>query len=355
MNKRSKSNTSTKGIENTMAPSTKSTKGITTSADRKKRNEEPLIADISLSKKDQRSQQIKPSRVVTMQALQEMSDDDDNYDDDGELPPESEWSKEALALKAAIEAGTFDAAVLHKDDDDDGSLFEEVDLESDEDDEDDEPIDESGEQNDLQVDDDDDGEEEDDGNNDEDEEEIDADADEEEEEEELNIRNESAMGRKMVSNAVDNEDDEIDYDDEVEQEEEDDEENRAIIETNTTRAKALQVVTASILAEKKNWDWSETFDIVPPTPLPFNKEVVKATGGVSATTNPLGIHDDLQREVAFYDVALEAVLEAKVLCHKAGIPFTRPDDFFAEMVKTDGTFQPVAFLIFTNQQIKIHP
>ena len=58
---------------------------------------------------------------------------------------------------------------------------------------------------------------------------------------------------------------------------------------------------------------------------------------LSTTTNPLGIHDDLQREVAFYDVALEAVLEAKVLCHKAGIPFTRPDDFFAEMVKTDGT------------------
>jgi rRNA-processing protein EBP2 len=282
-------------------------------------------------------------------------DDDDDNDDDGELPPESEWNKEALALKAAIEAGTFDAAVLQSNNDnDDGSSFEEVDLESD-DDEDEEQIDESGEHDDLIVaenndddiaddvddDDDDEGDDVDDDVDDNDDEEDDDDAVDEDEEEidDVDFKNKSSNGVNMDCGADTKVDD--DDDDNEEKDEDDEDEHHALVKTNETRAKALQVVTASLLAEKKNWDWSETFDIVPPTPLPFNKEVVKATSGVSATVatttvNPLGIHDDLQREVAFYDVALEAVLEAKILCHKAGIPFTRPDDFFAEMVKTDG-------------------
>ena len=162
----------------------------------------------------------------------------------------------------------------------------------------------------------------------------------------VDSKNEPSIDVGTVTKADDDEDD-VERDEENDDDDEDG--NNALYESNATRAKALQVVTASLMAEKKNWDWSETFHVVPPTPLPFNKEVVNATSGVSAapaTTNPLGIHDDLQREVAFYDVALEAVLEAKILCHKAGIPFTRPDDFFAEMVKTDGMFVagPVNFL-----------
>ena len=155
-------------------------------------------------------------------------------------------------------------------------------------------------------------------------------------EDDIEEEEEEVISDVKIESAIDG----IDKDDDVDIEDEDDEdENRALMESNATRAKALQVVTASLLAEKKNWDWSETLDVVPHTPLPFNKDVAKTTSGVSSATatNPLGIHDDLQREVAFYDVALEAVLEAKLLCHKAGIPFTRPDDFFAEMVKTDGT------------------
>jgi rRNA-processing protein EBP2 len=75
--------------------------------------------------------------------------------------------------------------------------------------------------------------------------------------------------------------------------------------------------------------WAEKIFIIPPTPLPFGLEE-----GASGT--PLDIHDDLKREVAFYDMALEAVVEARVKCKKADIPFSRPEDFFAEMVKTDG-------------------
>jgi len=53
---------------------------------------------------------------------------------------------------------------------------------------------------------------------------------------------------------------------------------------------------------------------------------------------PIEVHDDLKREVAFYNLALEAVHAARQQCETLGMPFTRPEDFFAEMVKTDGKY-----------------
>ena len=52
--------------------------------------------------------------------------------------------------------------------------------------------------------------------------------------------------------------------------------------------------------------------------------------------NVLDVHDDLKREVAFYNIALDAVRDARDLCKASQTPFQRPEDFFAEMVKTDG-------------------
>ncbi|GFZ45146.1 hypothetical protein JCM24511_02872 [Saitozyma sp. JCM 24511] len=45
--------------------------------------------------------------------------------------------------------------------------------------------------------------------------------------------------------------------------------------------------------------------------------------------------DDLQREMAFYKVALEQVAPARKLAAKYDIPFSRPTDYYAEMVKSD--------------------
>jgi rRNA-processing protein EBP2 len=47
------------------------------------------------------------------------------------------------------------------------------------------------------------------------------------------------------------------------------------------------------------------------------------------------VHDDLNRELSFYKQSLDASVEARRLLLKEGIPFSRPNDFFAEMVKTD--------------------
>ena len=46
-------------------------------------------------------------------------------------------------------------------------------------------------------------------------------------------------------------------------------------------------------------------------------------------------NDDLIREQAFYNIARAATVEARSLLKKASIPFSRPADYFAEMVKTE--------------------
>jgi rRNA-processing protein EBP2 len=100
---------------------------------------------------------------------------------------------------------------------------------------------------------------------------------------------------------------------------------------NSMNSKALIVVAAELNALHSKMPWGETFAIVAPTPLPFGQNG-------DPDQNPLDIHDDLKREVAFYNTALEAVNLARPKLKAAGIPFTRPDDFFAEMVKTDGKY-----------------
>ncbi|CAK4034332.1 related to rRNA processing (Ebp2) [Lecanosticta acicola] len=47
------------------------------------------------------------------------------------------------------------------------------------------------------------------------------------------------------------------------------------------------------------------------------------------------VEDDLNRELAFYRQSLEAVTEARDRLKKEGVPFSRPTDFFAEMVKSE--------------------
>ncbi|OCK81876.1 Ebp2-domain-containing protein, partial [Lepidopterella palustris CBS 459.81] len=47
------------------------------------------------------------------------------------------------------------------------------------------------------------------------------------------------------------------------------------------------------------------------------------------------VEDDLTRELAFYSQSLSAVKEARTLLKKEGVQFSRPTDYFAEMVKSD--------------------
>lgn len=69
-----------------------------------------------------------------------------------------------------------------------------------------------------------------------------------------------------------------------------------------------------------------------PSTLPFSavQSVTSAEPVVIAD-----VDDDLNRELAFYRQSLDAVTEARVQLKKEGVPFTRPADYFAEMVKSE--------------------
>lgn len=51
--------------------------------------------------------------------------------------------------------------------------------------------------------------------------------------------------------------------------------------------------------------------------------------------------DDLQRELAFYTQSLEAARQGRSKLLAEGVPFSRPKDYFAEMVKEDAHMEKV--------------
>jgi rRNA-processing protein EBP2 len=69
-----------------------------------------------------------------------------------------------------------------------------------------------------------------------------------------------------------------------------------------------------------------------PSTLPFS-----ATQSVTSAepVQIADVEDDLNRELAFYRQSLDAVTEARAKLKKEGVPFTRPTDYFAEMVKSE--------------------
>jgi hypothetical protein len=66
--------------------------------------------------------------------------------------------------------------------------------------------------------------------------------------------------------------------------------------------------------------------------LPFSENQVIIS---DAPTDIPDMDDDLNRELAFYKQSLDAVTKARGLLKKEGVPFSRPADYFAEMVKSD--------------------
>mmetsp|Transcript_22022 Transcript_22022/g.32159 ORF Transcript_22022/g.32159 Transcript_22022/m.32159 type:complete len:369 (+) Transcript_22022:56-1162(+) len=119
-------------------------------------------------------------------------------------------------------------------------------------------------------------------------------------------------------------------DDSSSEEKEEDGEEEIYAEEKRKKAnslKALRSVTTKLTADKACLPWPEKLDVVPPTPLPF--------GQVTEDGLVIDVHDDLKREVAFYNLALEAVHSSRTECERKNVPYSRPADFFAEMVKTD--------------------
>jgi rRNA-processing protein EBP2 len=70
-------------------------------------------------------------------------------------------------------------------------------------------------------------------------------------------------------------------------------------------------------------------------------ETLVVTAKESTFASKEDISDDLKRELKFYEQALNAAKDAKVKIENAGLVFTRPSDYFAEMVKSDDHMKKV--------------
>jgi len=86
---------------------------------------------------------------------------------------------------------------------------------------------------------------------------------------------------------------------------------------------------------KLNLDWIETLDVTSDT-----KNLQGATGN-DAVGKEKNVKDDFQREMLFYCQAQEALKEALGKLQCLGIATVRPEDYFAEMVKSDVHMQKV--------------
>ncbi|KAI0833060.1 Ebp2-domain-containing protein [Hypoxylon sp. FL0890] len=80
--------------------------------------------------------------------------------------------------------------------------------------------------------------------------------------------------------------------------------------------------------------------------IPTDKSVPFATHQSIVSVEPTAdsiedIQDDLKRELAFYAQSLDAAKRARALLKAEGVPFSRPTDYFAEMVKDDGHMEKV--------------
>ncbi|KAM3177222.1 hypothetical protein ACTXT7_004983 [Hymenolepis weldensis] len=95
---------------------------------------------------------------------------------------------------------------------------------------------------------------------------------------------------------------------------------------------------------KKSLPWVERLDVVTePAPPPKESDLDNDVAKIDP-------NDDFKREALFYRVAQSAVLEAIPKLHDFGIPTKRPNDYFAEMIKSDAHMTKVRENIVVNKK-----
>lgn len=135
----------------------------------------------------------------------------------------------------------------------------------------------------------------------------------------------------------DEDDDEEDGDEEKdEEEEEEDEEEEDVPISDVELDSDTDVVPHSKLTINNT---AALKDSLARIQLPWSKHsFVEHQSVMSAEKTELGIkdiYDDTERELAFYKQGLDAVKQARSTLLKLKVPFSRPLDYFAEMVKSD--------------------
>ncbi|XP_029906282.1 putative rRNA-processing protein EBP2 [Myripristis murdjan] len=100
---------------------------------------------------------------------------------------------------------------------------------------------------------------------------------------------------------------------------------------------------------RKGLPWVERLDVTNP---PAADVVAQAEGKLPTADNrDVNADDDFQREMFFYRQAQATVLEALPLLNKAGVATKRPEDYFAEMAKSDQQMQKIRKKLIAKQTI----
>lgn len=100
---------------------------------------------------------------------------------------------------------------------------------------------------------------------------------------------------------------------------------------------------------RKNLPWVERLDSIN---LPAEDIVAKAEGkAIDKNSGEINPDDDFQREMFFYRQAQAAVLEALPRLKKLKIATKRPEDYFAEMAKSDQQMQKIRQKLITKQSM----
>ncbi|XP_057696088.1 probable rRNA-processing protein EBP2 isoform X2 [Corythoichthys intestinalis] len=100
---------------------------------------------------------------------------------------------------------------------------------------------------------------------------------------------------------------------------------------------------------KKDLPWVERLDLTNP---PVEDVLAKMGGKKESESNgEVNANDDFQREMYFYRQAQATVLEALPLLKKNCIATKRPDDYFAEMAKSDQHMQKIRKKLLSKQAI----
>ncbi|KAG8376514.1 hypothetical protein BUALT_Bualt09G0071300 [Buddleja alternifolia] len=86
---------------------------------------------------------------------------------------------------------------------------------------------------------------------------------------------------------------------------------------------------AGLLDKHGDISWPENIDWIHKLSIDIEQE------------QEVDVNDDLTRELAFYTQALEGAREALLKFQSMGLPFLRPSDYYAEMVKSDTHMEKV--------------
>lgn len=171
-----------------------------------------------------------------------------------------------------------------------------------------------------------------------------AEEDDEEEEEEVDL---DVLAESESESDIDG--DEDDEDDEEEEEEENEEGEGEQAQEEDEEEEEEDVPISDV-------DLDSDTDVVPHSKLTINNTAalkdclariqlpwanhsfVEHQSVLGANSTEIGIkdiYDDTERELAFYKQGLDAVKQARATLLKLKVPFSRPLDYFAEMVKSD--------------------